>query len=465
MAPLRRFLLLVYAASATAFVVKPSRQRSSTRLFYRDEKSPSAVLTIPVLSPIPNQLPLLPGKELVLSTPTPGQWAALEQALAMHQDQQQQKVTTSISTIQAAPMIALMDDYTSSSSGSLRPGERYATLAAIVGVSSCHHQQEPLDLSDSSSFMESLRQLAQHSTSMEHVNVRLVGIGRAALHDFFYDISATKRQAVDDQGHLILLTPTMMHDDDEEDDDNMSLSSGYHDNVVMAQFDLLMDGLAKGIGARSGRPSSFASPVHAVSEMSRLASQVQHLHQERKRLIAGIRAAEARLRAVSEEEVDHDGIGQLFASRKAQQVLIHDILNDFGDEALEQSYFVASQQHDAADQLTSHENYGMGYSAATFSTIRDLTSVWLGKLEPYFSPDRRVSEEHFFETLSWVAMLAMDKFLQPHQIGWALQCCNTSERLQQANVWMSEHVKLLKDKSIALSKQLRDCGEECTDLW
>lgn len=182
-------------------------------------------------------------------------------------------------------------------------------------------------------------------------------------------------------------------------------------------------------------------------------------------MVAGIRAAEARLRAVMEEEelIDHDGIGHLFASR-AQQVLINEILSEYEHDSLDDSYF-SKPKRATRTELSSNENYGMGYSAATFSTIRDLTGVWLEKLAPYFSHEHQQSEEHYYETLSFVALLAMDKFLDPHQLGWALQCCNTSERLQKAHLWMVEHVRQLKDKASAVSKQLQDCGEECTDLW
>jgi hypothetical protein len=99
------------------------------------------------------------------------------------------------------------------------------------------------------------------------------------------------------------------------------------------------------------------------------------------------------------------------------------------------------------------------------STIFDLTSVWTEKLQPYYSPSRCESEEHHFEVLSFVSVLSMDKYLDSYELGWALRCTNTIERLHKAYGWMFEHVRLLKQESEKMSQELRDCGEECTDLW
>jgi hypothetical protein len=457
--------LLLSLSVAHAFVA-PSYlstcTRSSTRLYYRDEKTPPAILTIPVLGPIPNQIPFLPGKELSLNPPTPGQGAALEQALAMQEAE-------SLATIEAAPIVAIMDEYTSKE---LPGGKKYATIAAIVGVTSNSNKQQ-IDMTDAASFMESLQQIGSQSFNSES-SIRLVGIGRAALHDFFYEVPSCKLAAMDEEGHLILDDMEDYDDDDDDDDDDEELQgmdclrSAVNDNVIMAQFDLLVDGLGKG-PSRNGKPACYSSPVHAIAQMSTFASQIQLLHQDRKRLVAGIKAAEARLRAAMEEDelFDHDGIGAMFAEKKrdAKQVLFDGFIDQFGDESLMNSYFNNKEVASSKDELAKKENYGMGYSAATFSTIRDLTTVWLEKLAPYYSPERQASEEHYYEILSFVAVLAMDKYLEPHQIGWVLTCCNTCERLQQAHSWMVEHVQLLKGESNVMSSKLRDCGEECTDLW
>ena len=111
------------------------------------------------------------------------------------------------------------------------------------------------------------------------------------------------------------------------------------------------------------------------------------------------------------------------------------------------------------------ENYGMGYSSSSFSTLPQVTTVWLDKLEPFYSPELRATEEYYYEIMSFVAILSMDKFLNNRDMAWALTCVNTVERMQQAYEWLLQHVQLLKQEAAQLSAQLRECGEECTDLW
>lgn len=66
-------------------------------------------LTIPVLPAIPNALPLLMGSELLLDPPTPGQWQAMEESLALHQ---QYLKGANLTAIDAAPVVAVIDEYT-----------------------------------------------------------------------------------------------------------------------------------------------------------------------------------------------------------------------------------------------------------------------------------------------------------------------------------------------------------------
>ena len=91
--------------------------------------------------------------------------------------------------------------------------------------------------------------------------------------------------------------------------------------------------------------------------------------------------------------------------------------------------------------------------------------MWLDKLEPFYSPQLRATEEYYYEILSYAAVLALDKYLAKEDIAWALTCSNTLERLQQTYEWMCSHVLLLKEEAAQASAKLRDCGEECTDLW
>jgi hypothetical protein len=59
----------------------------------------------------------------------------------------------------------------------------------------------------------------------------------------------------------------------------------------------------------------------------------------------------------------------------------------------------------------------------------------------------------------------MDAFLEVQQLNSAVRCTNTIERLEGAHTWMLEHLRQLQQESEKINQELRDCGEECTDLW
>lgn len=471
---------------------------------------------IPVLGPFPGHIPLMMGADLNLHPPTPLQWQSLEECIYTHQNHLQlmlqmlsandanaQIINAKAASIDAAPLVAIMDDYTTGEV--LLPGTkkngRYATIAAVVGISSTNKSKHKdgsrkdssggngnadndsdggqiLDNSDQSSFMESIMRIGRSATPLDN-KIRLVGIGRACLYDFHYQVPTIKQAAMDEEGHFLMEEQTSgnidadSNDHDDDDDEETNLAT----NIVMANFRLLIDSTARSednqgrhIG-KGGRPM-HSSPMHAMAEMSNLANKIQRTHDDRRRYVAGLQAAKSRLQrsaqareeAEQEELEDYDGLGMLFSSNDGEedgdadtdvvQPLIEQFLNDFHqDNPVEHT------------RLVSLENYGMGLSAASISTIFDLTSVWTEKLQPYYSPSRCESEEHRFEVLSFVSVLSMDKYLDPYELGWALRCTNTSERLHKAYEWMFEHVRLLKQESEKISQELRDCGEECTDLW
>jgi hypothetical protein len=103
----------------------------------------------------------------------------------------------------------------------------------------------------------------------------------------------------------------------------------------------------------------------------------------------------------------------------------------------------------------------MGHSAASISTIFDLTCVD-GKaaalLQSLWMQSRSILN-------LFCISLVNGQDLHPSELGWTLHCTNTIDRLHQAYEWMFEHVCLLKQESEKISQELRDCGEECTDLW
>lgn len=410
------------------------------------------------------------GADFVLDPPTPMQWQSLEETVVVHQKHLKDELQSlAVASIDAAPLVAIMDEYTSSAGqvlqlqGTKKAG-RYATIAAVVGISSnAVTTTAPIvDTSDETSFMESIMRIGRSATPLDS-KIRLVGIGRAVLYDFYYQVPTRQQdEAMDEHGHLIL------ENDGDIDDD--ACETNLATNIVMADFRLLTDSAERSYVFELPGRSAFASPVHAMAKMSNMANKLQRIHQDRRRYVAGLQAAKSRLKgatqgSVEEEDLlDHDGLGMLFAqygdtkeeavNTDRVQPVIDEFLNTFHDDA--------QVEH---TRLLALENYGMGYSSASISSIHDLTHVWLEKLQPYYSPARRESEEHHFEVLSFVACLSMAKFLEPHQLGKALRCTNTIERLGQVYEWMWEHVRLLKQESEKISQELRNCGEECTDLW
>lgn len=453
-------VVFIFAGTASAFLSPHSNYRLSTAerhtfahhaalsyLSYLDGRQTEEVtsMTIPVLGPMPTALPVLPGAEMVLNPPTPMQFLALEEAIEL------QKVhlkTGDQAGIDSAPIVAILDEYT----GETTKEGRYATIAAVVGVSSRPSQR--LEDFDPWAYVESVRSMSTRSTSQGEGRIRLVGIGRAQLKNFVYTVPAHVRTSMDEEGHIL----------DEDDEDYIDPSP----NIVMAQFKLLHDGSQRSDSFQKscGGRSAHASPVHALNEMGSLASKIHFMHEDRRKLVAGLKAAKARLESTEQEldELeDHDGIGMLFAKKAMPQ-------NEYSQEVLDQ--FMADfapkrnrKVSSRASPLLEMDNYGMGQSSSSISTIPHLTSAWVEKLTPYYSPSRITSEEFYYETLSFVSVLALDKFLQPNHLGWTLKCTNTIERMQQAYEWMFSHVQLLREEAEKVSQELLQCGEECTDLF
>jgi hypothetical protein len=460
---------------------------STSRQQQGNKEKDNGIFTIPVLGPFPGHAPLIMGADLLLNPPTPMQWQSLEEAVYTHQRhfKKQANNKTNLGTrraasIDAAPLVAIMDDYTTGDvqlPGTKQNG-RYATIAAVVGISSNNNNMidngQLLDTSDQISFMESIMRIGRSATPLNS-KIRLVGIGRACLYDFFYQVPTCQQEAMDEEGHLIMDKSgkaAAANVDDDDDDDEEEEETNLATNIVMANFRLVTDLAARSEVFQNDRGRMMhASPMHAMAEMSNLANKIQRTHDDRRRYVAGLQAAKSRMQraAMAREEAqdeedfeDYDNLGMLFSDHDGEE----DEDPDAAQPAIEQ--FLTDFQRDAPvehTRLVGLENYGMGYSSASISTIIDLTSVWTEKLEPYYSPSRCESEEHHFEVLSFVSFLSMDKYLDPYELGWALRCTNTIERLQKAHEYMWDHVRLLKQESEKISQELRDCGEECTDLW
>ena len=370
---------------------------------------------------------------------------------------------------------------------------RYATLAAVVGISSSSKKSQGLEMSDETSFMESLSQIGGVQSPLKS-RVRLVGIGRANLKEFFYKMPTKRDEGDDDDDDEHddgeeQIVARIYNEEEEEFDDELGMDvitedydekdevydalmeDEHHDDeeeedqetpIVMAEFTLIRDSPTSSTAHASqlgnkGAQSVHRSPVHALAEMSKIVNRVIYLHDDRRRLVQGLKAAEARLRARNVFE-DHDGIGQVTAKNDdGDQEIIEEFLTKYDHGDIPQSSLDTSA-------IASMENYGLNYYSA-FSAIPQLTTVALQSFEPYYSPEVRQTEEYEMEISSFVAFRALDGFCSPQHLAWALQCTNTIERFNAAYSLMWRHKELLEKMAENTSQDLRDCGEECTDLW
>jgi hypothetical protein len=485
-----RFLALVALAissqivhgfiSSRGVIFRSQELMTSSALFYTNDppqqQSPKPVgraLTIPVLSPIPGGSPLVIGEDYVLEQPTPMQWKILEEALHAHRKYKEELPEATndrieVVCVDAAPLVAFMDEQTSMYAiHGDKKNSKYATIAAVVGISAiASNPNDIIDSSSSSSFMESIMRVFQPDKNVirpAESKIRLVGIGRAALSNFYSRLPSTYYEDQEDHnGYTVPQQQNQQETNLNNDDEDARIP------IIMAQFRLLTDS-----GKRSsafvdqfGR-SGNSSPVHALAEMSDLAARITSLHEDRKHLARGLQAAKARLAVASQLDIleDHDGLGMLPSgfqvTNNPQSQAIVTLLSEFPHE---QSLW-SSPTRDSHARLLEMENYGMGISSAYFSAIPGLTSALAEKLQPYYSPEKHDTEEHYYEVFSFMGLLSLNKFVPVTDLDWALKCTNTIERMQWVYESMWSHKKLLLEASEEVSQELRDCGEECTDLW
>ena len=464
---------------------KKEVSRTSSSLFYKNlpDEDPDAPpqpapkpslhqhLAIPILGPFLRAPPLLPIGEERNVSPTPMQWQSLEECVLQHQlywakKKKKQQPRCHVAGVSAAPLIAILDEYT------VAPGQdrgaRYATLAAVVGIvekkNTAANNVPTIDTSDNQSFMESLVAAANNNNSHGDRNkeVRLMGIGRAVVTDFHYQVPLALQLAnMDEEGHLILdpsrrdqqnaafvLLPQQVDSDEcempgDDDDDDARHECDTTDSIIMARFRLYQDKL-----------TVASSPVHALSEMSAWTTKIHMLHEERKQLVTELRQKQQQQRAqkdkssiqsaidrmLEEDELhDHDGLGDLFASK--QQT----IKSAETSKSTVASTAPSSLQSSIADG-SKDTNFGLGTSAACVSTLAALTAAIQTKLQPYYSPQKHASEEHYFELYSFVAVQALMPFVGPSHTAWAVRCSTTAERLRVVHEWMHSHVQHLQEQ-------------------
>ena len=424
-----------------------------------------------------------------LDPPTPLQWKALQECVVVHRNrlkENSEDVTVDTATIRAAPLIAIIDEVTGLTGvnpvqSNFRHEGRYATLAAVVGLSSTN-KDDKFDKDEEEDFMEYM-DLCPTDADEDFIvplssSVRLVGVGRAVLRRFFYRIPSE------------LCTDEDI-DVGENDDIDVydELDTGYEDNtpIVMSEFEPIMDDASiyeyadpERIGEK-GQRSYYSSPVHALTTLSNKAIRVSWMHDNRRTLVSGIKAAKARLNLYDKNLQDFDGLGALFDNEEEltakntrqeeeskepkRKMTVDEFLATFKGNMLRiDPKDLPQNQPSQIEKLEAMENFGLNYFGS-FSSIEDLTKEVSFQLEPYYSPMFREREEYALEVASFVAFRVLDGFAHPDDISWSLKCTSSIDRLHRAFEIMLDHTLQLKKLAEKLSIELEECGEECIDLF
>jgi len=420
-----RFQIL-FVFQSEAFHRHSRTHGCQTKLFYRnqdDEKRSAKPLLVPVISPIPGQPPLVVGASTSIK-PTRMQWMTIEDSLLSNEK----------NGGDVPPVIALMDNQPRSAEGAS------ATLVTVVGIST---EDVSMTYSGDKSFKTTLCGYDRDGSSGSELCVRLVGVGRAMLVDFAYQVPLTM-QREDDDGYLSL-------GESKEGDDDPSAPA----YIIVARFNLVTD----------LKPRK--SPVHAAKELGMLAQKLELLHADRRQWVSVIHNARFRLtQRLGDNDradvlADYDGLGALFGWDINDIKQVH--LRKFSTQGENQE--VCENSDDDECVLSDLENFGLGSSASSFASLHELAAVDVELVAPFYSPTTRESSDHFYEIYSFSTVKALQELVTANDNAWSLKCTNTVERLEQTYDWMWAHVRKLKEEAKRLRDELRECGDECTDLF
>lgn len=369
---------------------------------------------IPILTPFlkkSQSTPLLIGNTITLQykSLTPFQIKTLEVARSLHEEHRIKMVEDESSAgkeggIEAAPIVAIVDHYTGEVEVTDK-SKRFATLASVEIV---------------------------RNKKGEPVTVNLMGVGRVFLHSYFSskDAGLTKEEL---ELNKLLEKIDFLRDGDEEEIDGTNDDEDDF-SIMMAEFDMFLDdsSILTRASKHQDATKQRASSMHAITELYRTANKVYRLHEERRNLLSGLRAGQARLSFRQNEN----------------EVVEYDDWNADADEGESQMI----------------QDFGFG-TYGIFSTIPDLTKELMVHLDPYYSPAHREREEYEAEMASFVALRALEKCANPSELAAAMVAPSATERLYMAYGIMSRH----RDELLMLVKKmnddLTDCGEECSDLW
>ena len=251
-----------------------------------------------------------------------------------------------------------------------------------------------------------------------------------------------------------------------EEDEIAEIKSGTP--IIIGEFSMLNDFETSSSLDDYGR-KRLCSPTHAINALNTASLKVERAHQQRQHIVAGLKAAKARLDATKKMMQDFESDEDLFKSIFEEECLTEDdscmTVDDF--LATFKGNFAGSgnfEQRTTWEKLKGIENYGLHISSS-LSSISELTDEAIAQLEPYYSEIYREREAYRHEILSFVAWKALEGVVDHSQMAWALRSGSTVERLERAHEAMMEHRSLLEQIAKEVVAELRECGEECTDLW
>jgi len=407
---------------------------------------------LPILGPfIKSPSPLLIGSAVTFqySEMTPFQKKALEVSQHYHEEHCTRMKEASDQAgdeggIQAAPIVAIIDSFTGEHTEMTPEDEqnkkkRFATLSAV--------------------------EMVPNQDGSGPAVVKLTGVGRVFLYDYFSSKDAgITEEEVELENILKLIQEYEKEFEDMEDDDDEEEEDGEEDDdvpVVMASFDVILDDSSILVNQSTKHQDATvhrASSMHAITELYRTANKVYRLHEDRKKIVAGLKSAEERLLLGKErmqencdiEYEDCDGLGMLSGGV------------DFLPNEIEAAEIATGTAR--LSPLAKMENFGFG-SFGILSTIPDLTNELMLYLESYYSPTHREREEYDAEIASFIAFKCLEEYVDPSDIAAAMLTRSATERLNMAYDLMMRHREELNELVKMISEDLYECGDDCKDLW
>eukprot|EP00815_Leptocylindrus_aporus_P011106 CAMPEP_0116067558 /NCGR_PEP_ID=MMETSP0322-20121206/11110_1 /TAXON_ID=163516 /ORGANISM="Leptocylindrus danicus var. apora, Strain B651" /LENGTH=581 /DNA_ID=CAMNT_0003554447 /DNA_START=392 /DNA_END=2137 /DNA_ORIENTATION=+ len=487
---------------------------------------------VPILGPIPNIDPLLVGSDLILPDPTPLQWKALHAASVLPLSQ----------VVSAAPIVALLDKESSSIQSMCLPNGkvvkgRYATLAAVMGVKrrsyggvvdddcveDCRllgigrcvitsfknrvveydflEHEEDKDDDPSSSDSSSNRNIEDGSSDECVINNGVVADelldssntegstgamdarddgdneedGCSSTMGVIESATEVSKQDIGDWKSLSSSTSYESDSYEDDDDEDHGLIIG-KTPIVVGEFLVLGDFATGREGSEGDR--HVISPVHAINALNSISLKVQRLHEQRRRIVAGLKAAKARLAESAKRKQE-----ALTMDFVTDEDLFRSISSFFEEDSGDDETTVVktipqvdqqvSCESDENDDIPSDEdflgtevdeNFGLDL-VSSFSTIQDLTSEVIEKLRPFYSEEHQEQESYNPEILSFVAWSTVSKLVDKSELAWALRSASTVERLDRVYEIMMDHKLQLNSHVDTLKARLEENGEECADLW